>query len=196
MKRILTIIAFMAGTICLKAQYVRPAGDNSASSSTTPQQSQPYNFWSHVSIGGSLGLQFGNVTFVGISPLLNYHINDYVEIGAGPIYQYFSYNDPYYNYSYSTSIYGGRITALCFLPGQLSHIFIMGEYDIINVPDYYSPIAAITRATIEIPLVGVGVRRPIGEHSYLIVSGLWDLSNSVLSPYQNPIITAGIDVGI
>jgi len=199
MKKILTIIMLMVCASYLKAQYVRPAGDNSTTQGTQPGQQtaqQPNDFWSKISIGGSFGLQFGDITFVGISPLINYRVNDDLEIGVGPIYQYYSYTDTYYNYSYSSSIYGGRIVAMYFLPGQLSHLFFIGEYDFLNVPDYYSPFVGITRANIGIPLAGIGIRRPIGEHSYVIITGMWDFSNSALSPYANPIISAGLDLGI
>ena len=197
MKKILTVVMLMVCVSYLKAQYVRPSGDNSTPAAQPGQQpAQQPDFWSKVSIGGSFGLQFGDITYVALSPLINYRINDNLEIGIGPVYQYYKYTDSYYNYTYSTSIYGGRIVAMCFLPGELSHIFIIGEYDLLNVPDYYSPFVGVTRANIGIPLVGLGLRRPIGEHSYFILTGMWDLSNSALSPYVNPNISAGVDLGL
>ena len=127
MKKIVTIILLMASVVALKAQYVRPEGENSTSQQQTTQPQQQSDFWSHVSVGGNFGLQFGNITFVALSPLINYHFNDYLMIGVGPIYQYFSYNDPTYNYSYSSSIYGGRIAALCFFTrGAFSFILTGG----------------------------------------------------------------------
>jgi len=180
--------------ICLlataNAQYVRQ-------DSVPGQQYHPplpYDFWQNTSIGGSFGLQFGTVTFLGISPLLNYHFTSDFMIGVGPIYQYYRYND--FGYDYSSSIYGARIAAVYYLPERLHNIFITAEYDAINVP-YIDPFTfANSRTSIGIPLVGVGYRQPIGEKSYFMISGLWDLSNNPSSPYTNPIILTGFDFGL
>lgn len=171
------------------AQYVRGDKDSVAAQH---QPAKPYNFWQHTSLGGNFGLQFGTVTFVGISPLLNYHFTSSLIIGAGPIYQY--YRDNYYNYS--SSIYGGRITALYYLPGNLKNIFAMGEYDIINVPYYNYIINENLRTTVDIPMAGGGYRQPVGDNMYFTIAALWVLSNTAYSPYQNPVILAGFDFGL
>lgn len=198
MKRLLLISLVLLLSFSVNAQYTRDDAPASLSDSGRGQKPpQPYNFWDHVSIGGNFGLQFGQVTFVGLSPLMNYHFNDNFTAGIGPIYQYLNITDPTGYYApYTSSIYGGRVTATYYLPGNLSYLFVMGECDVINVPDYYSSFANITRATITIPLAGIGTRRPIGANSYLTLAALWDFSNSPLSPYSNPIIIAGIDIGM
>ena len=182
---ILVLLFILSGKT--DAQYVRT---DSVTGSHKPPP--PYNFWDHASLGGNFGLQFGTVTFVGISPLLNYHITSNIMLGAGPIYQY--YKDNYYNYS--SSIYGFRVAAVCYLPGGLSKIFLMGEYDVINVPYFNTLLLEDSRTTIAIPLVGGGYRQPVGNNSYFLVAALWSLSNSNYSPYMNPIITAGFDIGL
>jgi len=173
------------------AQYVR--GDS------IPRQNKPakpFNFWDHVSVGGNFGLQFGTYTFVALSPLLDYHFNSHFIVGAGPIYQYYKYQDPTYNYVYTSSVYGGRVVAFGYLPGNLSNVFAMGEYDVINVPYINYLLNENTRMTVGIPLLGGGYRQPIGVRTYFTLAGLWALSNSQYYTYQNPVILAGFDIGI
>jgi len=189
MKKLTVIIVFLLINLLeADAQYVR--GD---SASRKNQQAQPYNFWSHASLGGNFGLQFGDYTIIALSPLLNYHFNSSFVLGIGPIYQYISVHDPILG-NYSGSIYGGRVAAVCYLPGRLNNIFLMGEYDVVNFP-WIDDFGRYIRPTLGIPLLGLGYRQPVGDRSYFTVAGLWDLSGSTMSPYSNPIILAGFDVG-
>jgi|SRR6185312_2862265 len=185
------LIVFLSLIVPASAQYVRQ--DSVPGQHHAPQ---PYNFWNNVSVGGSFGLQFGDVTFVGISPLLNYHFTSSLIVGAGPIYQYYREVDPLYRINYSSSIYGARIAATYYLPDKLHNVFLSGEYDVVNVPYFDIFSYTYSRTSIGIPLVGIGYRQPIGEKSYFIVSGMWDLSNNPASPYTNPLILTGFDFGL
>lgn len=183
------IILVLLTLVRVNAQYVR--GDSVPS---TNHNQQAYDFWSHTSLGGNFGLQFGDYTIIALSPLINYHFNSSFVFGAGPIYQYTNIHDPYFG-NYSGSIYGGRAVAIYYLPGRLSNIFLMGEYDIINFP-YVDGLGNYTRSTLGIPLLGGGYRQPLGGKTYFTLAGLWDLSGNPLSPYSNPLIIAGFDVGL
>jgi hypothetical protein len=194
MKKLFFVGMIMILSLSSYAQYTREDGKDSTTTKKPATPSQHNPFWDRVSIGGGFGLQFGILTFVALSPLFSYHITNDLVIGAGPMYQYVDNSDPVYAFSYN--IYGGRLTGTYFLPGRLNNVALMGEYDILNVPDFYSPLPQITRAYVYIPLLGIGLRRPIGEHSYYILSGMWDFSHSLLSPYSNPTISAGVDFGI
>jgi hypothetical protein len=201
MLRLLFIPAFLLfGWISTSAQYVRP--DNQP---PQPQQQQaapaqkPYSFLDHSSIGGDLSLNFGTITYVVLAPLFNYHIDNFAIIGIGPYYQYYSEQEPFPNYS--ASIYGGRAVAMLFLPAPAEKFYLQGEYDILDVPDVYSPLNN-ARTSVAIPLVGAGYRQPAGNRCYTTIAILFDLSNSPLSPYfvaphtYQPIFTAGIDIGL
>jgi hypothetical protein len=190
MRRLIVIIFLIAGIGRVNAQYVRQDSIH-APASHAPL---PYNFEDHLSIGGNLGLQLGYFTLIGLSPLINYHFNSNFVMGIGPIYQYTSFNEAGY-VPYTTSIYGGRVVAQCFLPGKLSNAFVMGEYDIVNVP-YYDIFGNFGRTTIDVPLIGGGYRQPISSKSCFQLIVLFDLSNSQLSPYSNPVILTGFDFGL
>jgi hypothetical protein len=194
MKKLFFIGIILVLSVSSYPQYTREDGKDSTSARqpSPPRQRSP--FWDHVSIGGGFGIQFGSITYVAVSPLFSYHVNQDLIVGVGPMYQYLNFNDGVN--SYVNTLYGGRIQALYFLPGRLQNIFIQGEYEILNVPDDYSIFANVTRATIYIPMAGIGIRRPIGQRSYYTIAGLWDFSHSFLSPYVNPTIIAGVDFGI
>lgn len=196
MKKLIGIL-FLCATINVQAQYVRPGDESSASGH--PDQMPPPGFADHLSIGGAFALQFGQYTFVELEPLLNYHFNQSFMVGIGPIYQYenvenISYG--YYNYSYSTSIYGGRIIALYFLPDELSKIFIMGEYDVLNLPEYGQYTYQLYRGYLELPMLGVGYKEAVSRKVFFSIYALWNFNNSFYSPFTNPLINFGFDVSL
>ena len=47
--------------------------------------------WSKVYVGGGLALQFGNYTFIDVSPTLSYRLTDNFSTGFGISYKYLSY---------------------------------------------------------------------------------------------------------
>ena len=71
MKKIIAIALFTLSsslfTLC-EAQYVRPGADSASQARKLP----PKTFEDNFSLGGSFGLQFGDVTFVELEPLLNW----------------------------------------------------------------------------------------------------------------------------
>ncbi len=183
-------------TIC-KAQYVRP-GDNTAPPPPPGPQTQapPPGFADNLSIGGSFALQFGTYTFIELEPLLNYHIGKSFIVGVGPIYQYVSVSDYGYGYNYTSSSYGARAAAMFFLPDELSRVFIMGEYDIINVPEASFYTYQINRGYLSLPMLGLGYKEPVSDKVFFCIYGLWNFNNSYYSPFTNPIINVGLDVGL
>src|SRR6185312_1856385 len=119
MKKLFLLAGFIIYSLVSSAQYTRDDNPTQGDTKPAPAASQskpaePYDFWKHVSIGGGFGLQFGEFTIVSLSPLFNYHFDKNLVVGIGPIYEYFKYSDPYSSYTYSTSIYGGRIKAIYF----------------------------------------------------------------------------------
>ena len=168
MKKIIGIF-FLAVAVNMHAQeYVRPNGqtNNSQPNNTNPPPSQ---FGDNLSIGGSFGLQFGPYTFVGLEPVLSYHFNKSFMFGVGPIYQYLSVDQGYG--TYTASSYGARVTALYFLPEDLSRIFIMGEYDVINVPEQNQNTGQLYRGNLALPMLGIGYKEPVPTSSSFAFTG-------------------------
>lgn len=193
----LTILLFFFIALNAQAQYTRPSDSSSyvPPSNYTPPLPKP-TFADRLSIGGSFGLQFGDITFIALEPLVNYHFNSSFMIGIGPIYQYENVNPQAYGFAFTSSIYGGRITALYFLPDELSRVFLMGDYDLLNVPEvnYYS--YELLRGYLSLPMLGIGYKEQVSDKVFFCIYGLWNFNNSPYSPFANPIINAGFDVGL
>jgi hypothetical protein len=134
--------------------------------------------------GGNLGLSFGSVTSIDLSPIVGYRlIRQQLALGLGLTYQY--YNNKTYQYTYH--VYGARAFAQ-YSPERLSQLLLHAEYEYLHFdfPDENSPLQFDT----ENPLVGAGYRIKMGQRSYSTVLFLWNLNgNSTL--YQNPIMRVG-----
>lgn len=150
-----------------------------------PQPKDEKRFVDRLFWGGNIGAWIGNPTFADLSPLVGYRVNDRFSVGIGAIYNYYSYT--YNNYKYSTSFYGGRLLARYFI---LENIFLQAGYDRINRdnPYAYKP---NSRIWIDNILVGGGLRYPISDNISCMATGLWNLNDTPLSPYPNPIIQIG-----
>jgi hypothetical protein len=194
---VIILVLFVSISTCANAQYTRQ-DDSQPAPQPTAYHQQTQNFWDNVSIGGNFSLLFGDVTYIVVAPLINYHYTKNFVFGVGPMYQYYSINEA--PVDFSSSIYGVRAVGMCFLPDRLSNIFLQAEYEFLNVPDFLS--YTNSRSDIGIPLVGGGYRQPAGPKCYITLSILFDLSNSELSPYYSgtnsafPIVFAGLDISL
>jgi hypothetical protein len=150
--------------------------------------------------GGNVGASFGSITFVDLSPLVGVRVTKQFSIGLGAIYNYYSYN--YAGVKYSTNLYGSRIYARVFpftnkndngraFGGDfLSNVYLQAGWDHINRDDPYS-LDPGSRVWVENLLVGGGIRYPVTDRIYCVATGLWNLNQTPLSPYYNPIIQIG-----
>ncbi|MCX7862272.1 MAG: hypothetical protein N2449_04695 [Bacteroidales bacterium] len=134
--------------------------------------------------GGNFGLQVGNYTIIELSPLIGYRITERFSAGTQINYSYIHVSQ----FNLSTSIYGSS----AFLTYYLSKkIFLRSEYEWLSLESrYFNPAIYQTqkRFSVHSVLVGGGYREQIGERSYINLMILWNLNESALSPYQNPII--------
>lgn len=112
-----------------------------------------------VRLGGNFGLQFGNITFINISPLVMYQATDRTQIGVGITYQYVRFSSNIVRNASGSSIFGGRVFARRFLfPGIFAH----GEYEVLN-NTYFDPLAnELRRDWIPAGFVGGGYSQQVG----------------------------------
>lgn len=147
-----------------------------------PQPKKPIR--ERLFFGGELGLQFGTITFINISPLIGYKITERLSAGLGPKYLY--YRDKFF--AYSTSMYGGRV----FVRYNITPaIFAHAEYEVLNLETYFK-----RRENVESIFVGGGFRQRIGQKSFMALTALWNINESVYSPYVNPIIRMEFIIGM
>lgn len=197
MKKIIVTYLFLLSSACLNfcfGQYVRP-GD-SQSPYTQPTQLPKSSFADNLSVGGSFGLQFGDITFIELEPLLSYHFNQSFMVGIGPIYQYENVQYQVYGLAYTSSLYGARITALYFLPEDLSRIFIMGEFDELNLPEVGQFTYQLSRGYLSLPMLGIGYKEAVSDKAFFCIYGLWNFNNSYYNPFTNPLINVGFDISL
>lgn len=143
--------------------------------------------WSKVYVGGDLGLSFGTLTAVNLSPIIGYKLTPKFSAGVGITYIYYSNTIIKYQYS----IYGGSI----FSRYQLfKFLFAHVEYQTLNGPwdDYYN-----RRYFINNFWVGGGLSQPIGGNSSIALMILWNLNRDGYISYPpSPWIRMGINIGL
>lgn len=186
MNRILVFL-FLFLSIASFAQTDEDAyvyGDNNSSSQNNTSNGK--FDWSRLTVGGGLGATFGDITYFEISPTVGYYFTDNILAGVGGTYIYYSDNV----YNYKTNMYGGNVFTQYFfndLP-VLAH----AETALMN---YYS-FSREKRITSTAVLLGGGLRQDFGGRSFLSILVLWDINQTEDSFYPNPIIRAGVAIGL
>lgn len=161
----------------------------------TPYGSQPqkHNSFSDLKdklyFAGGLGLRLGTYTYIGLQPMLGVKLTDQLSIGAGVNYNYFKAN--YQSYAYETTIYGVNTFARYLI---LDNVFVQAGWDRLNVPNYFS-INPDSRAWVDNILIGAGYKQAISDNSSFVMMGFYNINETPLSPYGNPIFQAGINIG-
>jgi len=163
------------------------------------QESDKTTFADRFFFGGNLGLQFGNTTYIDVSPLVGYKITKKLHAGLGVTYIYLNSKVIFSNsqvYRYETSMYGGRLFGRYFV---LDNLFGHVEYEYLNLgyPFYRTSTnkIEIQRENVHSFFVGGGYAQELGRNSAVVLMLLWNLNEGAYTPYQNPIIRIGINAG-
>ncbi len=152
-------------------------------------------------------ISFGSRTYVEVAPLVGYHVFDRLVVGLGPHYIFQSQKATgYYPFSYQTHVYGLKgftrfavIThAEQFLPINLfSDLFVHAEYEGMSLEKryYYAPTYPEDgRFIYQAFLIGGGFTQRVGMYSSFSFMVLWNLNESSMSPYSNPIFRLGFNM--
>jgi hypothetical protein len=150
--------------------------------------------------GGSIGLQFGDYTYIDVSPMVGFKVTEKLHAGLGFTYIYLDAEVLVNNTGvkrYSTSDYGGRIFGRYYI---WENFFGHTEFEVLNMgyPVYYNPPVdkiEILRETITSWFVGGGYNQEIGPNTAIQFMVLWNLTEEPYSPYSNPIFRIGIAAG-
>jgi len=152
-----------------------------------------YNLKSHLYFGGGFGLQFGSMTLIEISPLVGYKITPKFSVGLSPTYKFYKYNDYYgQNLDLKTNVWGGSIFSRYYI---FESVFAHVEYETL-LYNIHSPGYPETKQQFNSFFVGGGYNQRIGENSGMYIMVLWNLNDTPDSPYVNPIIRVGFNVGL
>ena len=88
--------------------------------------------------GGNFWLQWGTVTFIDVSPVVGYRVNERFSMGPGLVYNYYkeriyySYNSNLYNFDYKTNVYGGKIFGQFTVRGKIKTSTGLEDYSLIG----------------------------------------------------------------
>lgn len=139
-------------------------------------------------LGGNLGLQFGNpFTFVEVSPLIGLWLQPQILVGGGPVYRYFRRSD----INFEDNQFGGRLFSRYHFA---ENFFAHAEYELLNLTDYRFP-PDNPRTNINSVLIGGGYVQNLGGSS-LFIMALVNLTETELTPYSNPVIRVGFNIGL
>jgi len=141
--------------------------------------------------GGGIGLQFGQVTQIEIAPIVGYRVTNRFHTGIGGTYSY--YNDQTFTTPLNYSTYGGSIFTRFFL---FEGLFAQAEAEFLNVEvfNFYSQTSYTThREWIQNYLIGGGYYQKLGQKSGMFFLILWNLNETELTPYSNPVMRIGFN---
>ncbi len=161
-------------------------------------------FSERIVFGGGLGLQFGTLTFIDISPVIGYRLTPKLETGIGLTYKYYRYKDFYQDqttgqkFDLKSHMYGGSVYSRYHI---LENIFAHVEFerlrysfeDITNVGGQI--VRNPTHTYINSLFVGGGLRQRITANSYFFILALWNLTEQEYTPYNNPVLRMGVLLG-
>ena len=191
-KKILVILA-----VCLCTTFCAGAQETYSSSGTRNKnwtKQEPKGFDpQRLIFGGGLGLSFGNVTSIGLAPIVGYRITDNFSAGIGLIYQYVQINDDYYlqgnYYDYKASILAPSVWTRYIV---FNNLFVQATYEhnFISFTDYrYDQNGSGNIESYKVKyncpsvLLGGGYRQPVSENASMIVMVLYDVIQDKYSPY-------------
>lgn len=150
------------------------------------ENAAPQAWKSKIGIGGNLGLNFGNITYVEISPIAGYRLNQFIMPGIGATYRY--YRDRYYNYS--LNMWGGSVWVRGYI---LPMVFAYAEHEELYA-EFYPYTHPGEKSFLGTNFIGGGYNQELGNGStYVMV--LFALNQDYTTFYQNPVIRVGFMIG-
>jgi len=166
------------------------AAQQSTPPAVVPPSSQPRRkLRDRVYFGGSVTLSFGDVTRIGVYPMIAYKFTPKLSLGTEFGYEWVKYDD----IDESANNYGWSIFSNYRIIPQL---YAHAEYQMVNYEIFTSPTTS-DREWIPYLLLGGGLSSRIGANTWGYVEVLFDVLNDEHSPYDKgePIISAGVGVG-
>jgi hypothetical protein len=163
-------------------------------------------------VGGGIGLGFGDITNISVSPIVGYRITDDFAAGVGLGFQYFRVRDqfPVYNQATTETEYY-PLKSTFFYPSVWARyivyknffVHLEGEYDMQSFTAYErasdpngDPVKYKLKYNSPAALVGAGIRQPITDRASLVIVALYDVLQHEYSPYRNRIdLRIGFNVG-
>lgn len=190
MKTVFYILTFFLLNAYVFSQDNIPKNPSLNKPIDTNTQKDFSNFKERLFFGGNLGAWFGPTSYVNLSPLIGCRITKDFSLGGGFTYNY--YSQTYMGKKYTSTIYGGNAFARYNI---LKNLFAQVGWDRLSVPDYTTGIQN-SRAWVDNILLGGGYRQYFSERGSFVAAVFYNINQTPLSPYQNPIIQIGFNIGL
>ena len=147
-------------------------------------------------VGGNIGAQFGNATFVEVSPTIGYRVTKNLTSGVGFTYQYISENYNIFNfYDYKAQVIGARVFSQYeifygfFAHAEYEMSWYKITYEDVNIEPYQGNVPAL--------FLGGGYNFKIGDNARFQVMALYDVLHTTESINYNPlVIRMGFNIGL
>lgn len=143
--------------------------------------------------GGGVGLSFGDVDYVEVSPLVGFRVTERFDAGLSLLYRWRS--DDRFEPSIDTTDYGGTLFGRLRV---VSNFFLEADWESVNW-EYVRSDLSTDRETTTSFLAGGGYYQPLGARTSLAFSALYNFSydeDDPFEPYGGPwVFRAGIGVG-
>jgi len=155
--------------------------------------------------GGNFWLQFGNPTFIDISPTLGYWLTPSLigGVGVGYLYSRFQLNNRFgQTLDLQNQIYSGRVFLQYIIDtkqllGESNRLFLYSEYEVLR-SNYYDRTNEVQRvAYVQRPQIGGGIQQRLGR-VFVNLMVLYNLNYlEDVTPYPTPVtVRIGFNVGI
>ncbi len=152
---------------------------------------EPPPFRDRLFFGGNLGLQFGTITDIQVSPVIGLWILPRLAVAVGPDYRFYKYRND------RTNIYGGKGYLQFVIIKDINSVIPVGvntgiffhiEDELLSLESSYwkNPPITSDRFYINTILAGGGISQQIGRRSSLNIMVLWALNDSEYDVYSNP----------
>lgn len=143
--------------------------------------------------GGGVGLAFGDVDYVEVSPLVGFRVTPRLDAGLSLMYRWRS--DDRYEPNLDTSDYGGTLFGRFRI---VPNVFLEADFESVNW-EYVRSDLSTDRETTTSFLAGGGYYQPLGGRAGLSVSVLYNFSydeDDPFEPYGSPyVFRVGFGVG-
>ena len=144
--------------------------------------------------GGGINIGFGQVTNIGVEPIVGYKVDreNKWSVGLGGSYNYYRANTV--SYIYETSIYGYKAFTRYKI---LQPLFVAAEFNHLSYQLFSSVPGLEQRRWVPFLLIGGGYAANIGGKTSLVFTVMWDVIQDPYSPYRagSPFISGGFAVG-
>lgn len=184
------LISFLFVVVFCSSVYAQETNTVTTNPKNTSTKIKEFNtLKDRLYFGGNIGGMFGTISYINLSPLIGIKITKDFSVGGGFTYNY--YSQTYQGKKYSSTIYGGNAFARYIV---LENLFAQIGWDRLSVPDYNSPIYN-SRAWIDNILIGGGYKQAFSANGNFVAAIFYNINETPLSPYPNPIIQIGFNFG-